>query len=299
MPAAIREIKGRIKAVKNIQRITKTMQMIATARFTAALQRARATQPYSEQIRQMVGQVAQAAGEVESPLLRAPEPRANRTLLLVISSDRGLCGAYNANVLRRALQHHRAIAEQGSEVIVHAAGKKARSVFTFQGISIAESFTFGDRPKYEDIERLAQRYIDEFSEGRFDAIEVASMKFISNARQVPIVSRLLPLDAVGTEAAADAAADGSATARTAAYEFSPSAEALLDALLPMSVKTALFQFFTDAIVSEQIMRMIAMKAATENAGELRRGLNRDYNRARQAAITTELMEVIAGSAALE
>ena len=144
--AQIREIKKRIVAVKNIQRITKTMQMIATARFTSALQRSKATQPYTELITKMVGRVVSAASEVENPLLTPPEPPVGRELLLVIASDRGLCGAYNANVLRRAMQQYRASTEAGREVIVHAAGKKALAFFRFQGVDVTDSFSLGDKP---------------------------------------------------------------------------------------------------------------------------------------------------------
>lgn len=297
--AQIREIKKRMVAVKNIQRITKTMQMIATARFTAALQRTQATQPYTRQIRKMVGEVAAAAGEISHPLIDGADQPANRELMLVITSDRGLCGAYNSNVLRTALRHYRTVAGDDREIVVHAAGKKAGAFFRFQGIAVSDQFSFGDKPAYDDVERLARRYIDAFVAGEYDNVHVVYMRFESNARQVPEVMQLMPLRTVAGGGDTSGDAEQNQQAATANYEFSPSAEELLADLLPLTVKTSLFQAFNDAAVSEQIMRMIAMKAATENAGDLRRSLSRQYNRARQAQITTELMEVISGSAALE
>lgn len=290
--AQTREIKKRMTAVKTIQRITKTMQMIATAKFTAAVGRAKATKPYTENIRKLVSEVVAAAGDVEHPLITGAiaNEGANRELLLVITSDRGLCGAYNGNVLRRAVTHLNQLRTKGVEFDLETSGKKAVAYFRFLRYTLAQRHTVGDKPKYEDVERLADRYIQEFLAGRYSAVRVAYMRFESNARQTPQVVQLLPLQA--EQVAAAEGAGGS-------YEFSPSSVDLLDDLLPRAVKTTLFQAFNDAVVSEQIMRMVAMKAATENAKDIGKTLRRDFNRARQTQITTELTEIIAGSAALE
>ncbi len=292
--AQIRELKKRIGAVKTIQRITKTMQMIATAKFTQALQRAKATKPYTEKVRQLVGEVSAAAGDIAHPLIDGPNESPRRELMLVLTSDRGLCGAYNANILRLALRQVRAAEERGAAVDLHTVGKKAQAFFKFQRIAVAERHPLGDNPSYEDVERLANQFIDAFTAGAYDTVRVVSMKFISNARQEATVTDLLPLR--------DEAEAGPATASVGAaavYEFSPSAEELLAHLLPLTVKSTLFQAVNDAIVSEHVMRMVAMKAASDNASDLGRSLKRDFNRARQTQITTELMEVISGAAALE
>ena len=289
--AQAREIKKRIKAVGTIQRITKTMQMIATAKFTAAVQRAKATKPYTQTIRRLVGEVSRAAGDEKHPLLSSPASPVKRELLLVITSDRGLCGAYNANVLRKAIAHIRSLRDEKVETIVETSGKKAVGFFRFQKVDLAQRHTIGDKPSYEDVERIAARFNESFSKGEFDAVRVAFMQFESNARQIPRLVQLLPIEP--DAAAVDAASAGGS------FEFSPSGPELLADLLPLAVKSQLFQAFNDAVVSEQIMRMVAMKAATENAKDLRRTLNRKYNRARQAKITTELTEIISGSAALE
>jgi F-type H+-transporting ATPase subunit gamma len=287
--AQIRAIRNRMTAVGTITRITKTMQMIATAKFTAALARAKDTRPYTNAIRNLVGEVSGAAGDYDSPLFAA-KSSAKKELLLVISSDRGLCGAYNGNVLRVALKKLREAKAQNKEIVIETAGKKAVSFFKFQKHDPAEKHTLGDTPQFEDVARLADKYMVGFANGEWDSVSVAYMRFETNARQIPEVIQLLPLSQEDKS---------EAEATSTNYDFSPSAEAILDDLLPRSVKTALFQAFNDAAVSEQIMRMIAMKAATENANDLGKDLKRDYNRARQAQITTELTEIISGAAALE
>jgi F-type H+-transporting ATPase subunit gamma len=297
--ARTREIKKRMVAVGTIQRITKTMQMIATAKFTAALQRAQATKPYTARIRELVQELsASAGGDLEHPLLRTESVAGGRELVLVVSSDRGLCGAYNANVLRTGLAHLRGLRDQGVESTLEISGKKAVGFFEFARVPIAEHHTIGDTPAYDDVDALATRYMQSFVDGEYDAVRIVYMRFESNSRQIPTVEQLLPLspEAAGDE---DGEAGGGDAGRGSEYEFSPSAEELLADMLPQTVKTQLFQCFNDAVVSEQIMRMVAMKAATENARDLKRSLNRQFNRARQAQITTELTEIISGAAALE
>ena len=302
--AQIREIKKRMVAVRTIQRITKTMQMIATAKFTAALQRAKATRPYTERIRELVAEVSAAAGDVDNPLLGVRSggsgKSAGKEILLVVTSDRGLCGAYNGSVLRNAMSEIRKRRAAKCEVIVETAGKKGVAFFRFQKMDIAERHSFGDKPVFADVAALADRYMADFVAGKIDAVHVAYMRFISASRQVPEVMQLLPLT-VDASAAAASAATAATAAKGAAtvYDFRPSAEVLLNDLLPKSVKVSLFQALNDSVVSENVMRMVAMKAATDNASGLGRTLKRNFNRARQAKITTELTEIISGAAALE
>jgi F-type H+-transporting ATPase subunit gamma len=287
--AQIRELKKRMVAVRTIQRITKTMQMIATAKFTAALARAKATRPYTDRIRGLVGEVAAAAGDDFShPLMKAPAAPAKRELVLVISSDRGLCGAYNGNVLRKGNQTVKALKAAGKDVHLETVGKKAVAYFRFAKVDVAERHTFGDKPQFAQVEALAKRLMADFSAGKFDAVHIVYMRFVTNSRQVPEAMQLLPL-------AAPSASGGT----PANYEFSPSGAELLGDLLPKSVIVSLFQAFNDAAVSEHVMRMVSMKAATDNAAGLGRTIRRNFNRARQARITTELTEIVAGAAALE
>jgi F-type H+-transporting ATPase subunit gamma len=291
--ARIREIRKRMTAVRTIARITKTMQMIATAKFTAAMQRAKASRPYTDKIRTLVAEVSAAVGDISHPLILGPAHPVKRELVLVISSDRGLCGAYNGNVLKAGLQYIRGLRSGGIEPVVETSGKKAVAFFKFARVPLAERHLIGDKPTFATVEKLAQRFIDEFVAGKYDAVYVTYMKFISKSRQRAEVTQLLPLRPPETKMAETPAG------ATSVYEFSPSSEELLNTLLPQAVKVSLFQAFSDAIVSEQVMRMIAMKAATDNAKGLGKTLNRQYNRARQAKITTELTEIVSGAAALE
>jgi len=277
-----------MKAVANIRRITKTMQMIATARFQAMQKRAVNAQAYARHITQIVTELASSVGrEVSNPLLTPPSPPAGRELLLVITSNRGLAGAYNANVLRAAMAQLRGTSHP---VDIEVVGKKGVAFFRFNKRDVAKVHTqIGDTPKFEDIDALADAYLAAFTSGKYDAVRVAFMHFVTAAKQTPEVRQLLPMKP--PEA-------GDAKGPSVIYEFSPEPEQLLDALLPVAVKTQLFQCFNEAVVSEQVSRMVAMKSATDAAGKMGKELQRRYNRARQTAITTELSEIIGGAAAL-
>ncbi len=291
--AKTREIKKRIKAVKNIQRITRTMQMIATSKFAKSQSRAEATKPYTEGIFELVQELAATAGNVSHPLIEGPVGGFKddaKPLTLVITSDRGLCGPYNGSILRTAIKHLRADkAAQGGPVEV--VGKKGVAFMKFNGVQVTRHHTqFGDRPEFEDVQELAENYIELFQAGRITGVNLVYMRYISVAKQAPSVVQLLPLKPPAIEAEAGG--------MTAQYEFSPDAEGLLAELLPETVKTTLFQAFNDAVVSENIARMVAMKSATDNAGKMGKALKRKFNRARQAQITTELTEIVSGAAAL-
>lgn len=291
--AQIREIKKRIKAVANIKRITRTMQMIATSKFARAQQSATATKPYTEGVFELVQDLAATAGNITHPLIHGPDSGFKdgaRELTLVMTSDRGLCGPYNGSVLRLAMKHLRETdAGNGRTELV---GKKGVSFLRFNGIDVSNSYVLGDKPKYEEVARIAQDYMDTFSRGEITAVRVIYMRFISVGRQKPEVLQLLPLKPPPV-------AKESGSGVTAQYEFSPSAAELLGDLLPATVKATLFQCINDAIVSEHVARMVAMKAATDNAGKMGKSLTRKFNRARQSQITTELTEIISGAAALE
>ena len=293
--AQLRVIKNRMGAVATIGRITKTMQMIATAKFTSAAHRASSTKPYTERIRDLVLEVSSSASDYDSLLLTGPSEPKQRQLMLVITSDRGMCGAYNGNVLKAALQHVRASRERGIEVDIEVAGKKAINFFKFQKMELQEQYFLGDVPAYEAVEKMASSFIRRYVEGQYDSVHIVYTQFISNARQQAVVSQLLPM----SPPEADADGDSTESTGEVVYDFQPSVDELLDDLLPLMAKTVLFQAFNDAAVSEHIMRMIAMKAATENSKEVGRALRQQFNRARQSQITTELTEIISGAAALE
>ena len=294
-----REIRIRMKAVSNIRRITRTMQMIATSKFSKAQLRATATKPYTEGVFGLVTQLGATAGNISHPLIAGvPGASDKPELLLVMTSDRGLCGAYNGSVLRTAMRHIRSLRESGGGLETDLIGKKGVAFFRYNDVPVSRRLTeFGDEPRYDDVERLAQGYMDRFIAGEISRVSVIYMRFISAGRQRPEVLQLLPLKA--PEKAADASAETDADKYKTIYEFSPDPEELLNQLLPEAVKTTLFQAMNDAIVSEHIARMVAMKSATDNAAKMGKLLTRQYNRARQAQITTELTEIVTGAAALE
>jgi F-type H+-transporting ATPase subunit gamma len=215
-------------------------------------------------------------------------------VLLVICSNRGLCGGYNGSILREAIIKFRKIREDGAVCRLELSGKRAISYFRFQRIEADETFIhFEDKPRFDQVEEVADKYLKMFLSGEIDRVEVASMRFISAARQSVAVQTLLPLGVMPQKSEAGAASV------SVEYEFAPSAQAILDDLLPASFKQRLFKCFLDAAVSEQIARRVTMKAATENADGIIKTISRQYNRARQAQITKEIAEVIGGAAALE
>jgi F-type H+-transporting ATPase subunit gamma len=276
----------RRKAARNIRKITRTMQLISTARFQAAYKRATASKPYAEKLGELAANLARAAGGAEHPLARAREG-ATGAALLVLTSNRGLCGGYNANVLRAAVER---VDAAGAGLAVHMVGKKGASYFRFTGRPLAERLAeIGETPRFETVEPLASRFIDAFLAGEIASLDVAYMKFLSAGKQAPVVERILPL------AAAPAAGEED---RETLYEFTPSARQILDEVLPATVRLRIFQCFTDAMVSEQVARMVAMKAATDAAGDMIKRLTRKYNRARQTQITMELLDIVGGANAL-
>lgn len=284
-----RELVKRRKAARNIRKITRTMQLIATARFQAAFNRAVETKPYSEKLAELVADLSRAAGDTDHPLMRTHDA-VERSALVVITSNRGLCGGYNANVLRSAVQHLDSVG--AGSVDVHMVGQKGANYFRFLDRPMAEVKTdIGENPKFEQVEPLANGLIERFIDGEIKSVHVAYMRFQSTSRQVAEVMQLLPLRPDVAEGDGDEAS-------VASYEFSPEPQALLDDLLPASVRMRLYQCFTDAVVSEQVARMVAMKAATDAAGEMITNLTRQYNRARQTHITMELLDIIGGVGAL-
>jgi F-type H+-transporting ATPase subunit gamma len=308
-----RELVKRRKAVRNIRKITRTMQLIATARFQAAFNRAMATKPYTEKLAELVDDLSRAAGNIDHPLL-ATHPEVKRGALVVLTSSRGLAGGYNAHVLRAALNHLDEQAAQGMETQVHMVGKKGIGYFRFLRRPMAEQTpTTGDRPSFEQVEPIANALIERFLNKEIASVHVAYMRFLSAGQQRPEVVQLLPLEPkapdapdAGKSAAAagghvrdaDTTGDAGARPHRVEYEFSPSPRELLDELLPAIIRVRLFQAWNDAVVSEQVARMVAMKAATDAAGDMIKALSRQYNRARQTQITMELLDIVGGANAL-
>ena len=290
--AKTRAIVKRRKAIRNIRKITRTMELIATARFKKALDRAVEAEAYTRKIGELAADLSASATNVTHPLLQQRESVRNN-LLLVICSNRGLCGGYNASILREAMGRIRQLRSDNVTLHLELSGKRAITYFRFQGIAAEKTFThFEDKPRFEEVEELANRYIAGYVKGELDRVEVCYMKFWNAARQTPVVDTLLPLTSPSRETNAP-------SGPKVEYEFLPNARDILEEILPVSFKVRLFKCFLDAAVSEQIARRVAMKAATENAGEMIKTLTRQYNRARQAQITKEIAEVIGGAEALK
>lgn len=292
--AKARALDKRRKSIRNIRKITRTMELIATARFKKAMDRATAASSYTKQITQLVADLAQSGLEVEHPLLNE-HPENKTSTLLVLTGNRGLCGGYNGNVQRLAQNRLVELEEQVPAVRLEVSGKRGIGAFRYRGIEPSESYThFEDQPKFEEVEVLANRFLDEYSTGQLDRLDVTYMQFHSVARQSPVVETLLPFSSLSGEDKRDETAKNESM-----YEFLPSVESILHEVVPASFKAKLFKCFLDAAVSEQVARMVAMKAATENAGELIQQLSMTYNRARQSQITGEIMEIIGGVEALK
>ena len=290
--AKARAIVKRLKAVKNIRKITRTMELIATARFKKAMDRATEAAAYTKKISEIVADLSATNLTFTHPLLKAHETQTNG-ILLVLTSNRGLCGGYNGAVLRPALARQKEL--KGSlNLSVECSGRRGLAFLKYQQINIAEQFTnFEDKPGFDEVEAIANRYIELYCSGKLDRLDIAYTKFESASRQRPVVETLLPIGSLS------GAAGSTTNEKKIDYEFLPSAGEILEEIVPAAFKARLFKCFLDAAVSEQIARRVAMKAATENAGDMIKSLSMQYNRARQSQITSELSEIIGGAAALE
>ena len=290
--AKARAIVKRLKAVKNIRKITRTMELIATGRFKKAMDRASHAAAYTRKISEIVADLSRANLEISHPLLEArPEPRA--TALLVLTSNRGLCGGYNAGVLRLVIARVREARQTQETLNLEVSGKRGINFLKFQGRPADRTYTnFEDKPTFAEVEALADRFIEAFTSKTIDRLQIAYTKFESASRQVATLETLLPIGNLQTQTAAT-------DQQPIEYEFLPSSADILAEIVPAAFKARLFKCFLDAAVSEQIFRRVAMKAATENADDMIGSLSQLYNRARQTQITSELSEIIGGAAALE
>lgn len=289
--ASPRAILKRTQSVKNIAKITKTMQMIATAKFKRAHDRAVAARPYTDKLTRLIGKLAEAAGaDFAHPLLDKRSPK--KAVLIAISSNRGLCGGFNTNATKAALAAHAGLTQRGLDVEVIACGKRVGNMLRFKGLTPDTIYThIEDKPTFAEVDVIAAELLERYASGDVDEVHVAYTKFLTAARQSAVAEQVLPLEPPTDEGAAEGPQQN--------FLFHPSAEQILSDLLPRSVRLHVFQAFLDSAVSEQTARMVAMKSATDNANEMIRDLTMLYNRSRQTQITTELSEIIGGAAALE
>jgi F-type H+-transporting ATPase subunit gamma len=285
-----RVLRRRIKSVQSTKKITRAMELIAATRVVKAQQRAAAARPYAEQITAVIQDLADAGAAPDHPLLRRRET-VKRVAFVVITSDRGLAGAYNSSVIRAAEREVMANRSEGADYSLILIGKKAESYFRFRNYRIAAAFhDMSDTPSYEDARRVAEVVREQFESGEVDQVELIYTRFLSVGSQRVVVRRFLPLQGLGQREADEGP--------TADYEFEPDPVSILEDLLPRYVEARLFAALLDAAASEHAARQRAMKSATDNAEELIIKLSRVMNRARQDAITTEIMEIVGGAEAL-
>ena len=308
--AGAKELKKRIQSVKNTTKITRTMEMVATAKSKRMMDRVNAAKPYGEKVGELMDVLAGLKDQVDSPLLRAVETP-KKVAVLVVTANRGLCGGYNSNTLKLARKHIEAYQKDGVDVQVHMVGKKGISFFRFVKIDMAQTYTnIDDKMEYGDAEALANFFMKEFSNGAIDRLDIVSTIYHNSARQAPGITRVLPVGAAIDEGG-DEESKGSETSGRksdkpetttgglkANVVYEPNPEIILKKLLPLVVKTMVYRALMEAVTSEQIARRVAMKSASDNASEMNKMLKRHYNRIRQASITQELSEIVAGADAI-
>ncbi len=289
--AKARALDRRRKSVRNIRKITRTMELIATARFKKAMDRSIAARDYTKQLAKILGNIAAVGADVAHPLLEIRPTK--RAAVLVLTGNRGLCGGYNSNVIRQAIALLGQWKSEQVGMTVSVSGKRGIAALKFRGVDMAERYTnFEDKPEFAAVAPIGQAYLQAYSSGEIDRLDVVYTRFHGIAKQEATVETLLPLAPPKAEGSVGKLASDE-------YDFYPSAESILAELLPASFLSRLFKCFLDAAVSEQVARMVAMKAATENAGGLIKNLSRQYNRARQSQITGEIMEILGGVEALK
>jgi F-type H+-transporting ATPase subunit gamma len=291
MGSQLRVVRRRVRSVQSTMKITRAMELIATSRIIKAQQRVEQARPYAELLTRAMEDVARQTGSLVHPLLEERE-RVEHTGVLVITSDRGLAGAYNTNVLRRAEDLLTALRARGAEPVIYVAGKKGQSYFRFRGVPIERPWTgVSEVPPYSAAEEIGAEMIDAFSHGRIDELHAVYTDFRSMFTLRATDRRFLPI-------APEEVAGEARGAPHAEYLFEPEPAAILDDLLPAYVVTKTFAALLESAASENAARRRAMKAATENAEDLIKVLTRQANQARQAEITTEIMEIVGGAEAL-
>ena len=288
-----RALRRRIRSVQSTKKITRAMELIAATRVASAQQRAAAARPYSERITSVIQNLAAVGGAVDHRLLR-PATDGGKVAFVVIASDRGLAGPYNTSVIRAAERELQARRAEGNDYSLVVVGKKVESYFRFRGYRIDAVFHgMSDRPSYEDARQVADVVRGAFEEGEVDEVVLVYTRFLSVASQRVVVRQFMPLSGVG--AGTDTRADDGPHAD---YEFEPQPDQILTRLLPRYVEARLYAAMLDAAASEHAARQRAMKSATDNAEELIIKYSRAMNRARQDAITTEIMEIVGGAEAM-
>jgi len=295
-----KEIRGKIKSVENTRKITKAMEMVAASKMRKAQDRMRTARPYSDKIAAITASLSKANPEYRSPYMRdlAKTGKTGNVGFIVVTTDKGLCGGLNTNVLRAVTQKMRDVQSAGGKVSAVAIGNKGFGFLNRAGANVVSHVTqLGDAPNLERLIGPVQVMLQQFIEGKLDAVHLCFNRFVNTMKQEPTVTALLPLTADSLQSAgAKAAAEGKGYAWDYIYE--PDAAVVIDELLKRYIEALVYQAVAENMASEQAARMVAMKAATDNAGNLIAELKLIYNKTRQAAITKELSEIVGGAAAV-
>ncbi|MGK5012363.1 F0F1 ATP synthase subunit gamma [Janthinobacterium sp. MDB2-8] len=290
--ASSKEIRGKIKSVENTKKITKAMEMVAASKMRKAQDRMRAARPYSDKIRNIAANLATANPEYTHPFLAAAQgTQAKAVGFIVVTTDKGLCGGMNTNILRQVTSKSRELEVAGNRIEAVAIGNKGLGFLNRIGVKIiAHAIQTGDTPHLDKLIGPVKVMLEEFQAGKIDAVYLCYTKFINTMKQEPVVEQLLPLTA--DKMVADKGA------HTWDYIYEPDAQSVIDELLERYVEALVYQAVAENLASEQSARMVAMKAASDNAGSVIGELKLIYNKTRQAAITKELSEIVAGAAAV-
>jgi F-type H+-transporting ATPase subunit gamma len=295
-----RILRGRIRSIQSTKKITRAMELIAASRIVKAQQRVHAAVPYSDKITEVVRDLAAAGAGQGSPLLAGRE-QVRTTAYVVLAADRGLCGGYNAGVQRAAEGEIKADVASGKDYRVIPVGRKAEGYFRFRGYQLGQGFSgFTDNPSHNDAKEIGAHVVDLFTSGAVDRVELVYTRFITAGNQEVVLRPLVPLDTETVEGGDGRPSTGTGTdaGPKGDYEFEPDPSSILEALLPSYVEARIYAALLNAAASEHAFRQRAMKSATDNAEELVKTLSRIMNRARQDAITTEIMEIVSGAEAL-
>ncbi|GGI55084.1 F0F1 ATP synthase subunit gamma [Oxalicibacterium solurbis] len=288
--AAGKEIRGKIKSVENTKKITKAMEMVAASKMRKAQERMFAARPYSDKIRNITANLSQANPEYTHPFL-VKSDMSKTVGLIVVTTDKGLCGGMNTNSLRNVTNKLRELESQGKKAEIVAIGNKGFSFMNRIGAKVVSHVTqLGDAPHLEKLIGPVKVMLDAYQDGKLDAVHIVYTKFINTMKQETVMEQLLPLASERLQADADAHAWD--------YIYEPDAQTVIDELLVRYVEALIFQGVAENLASEQSARMVAMKAASDNAGSVIGELKLVYNKTRQAAITKELSEIVAGAAAV-
>lgn len=293
--AAGKEIRGKIKSVENTKKITKAMEMVAASKMRKAQERMRAARPYADKVRNIAANLGKANPEYVHPFMRVNDVKAAG--VIVVSTDKGLCGGLNTNVLRMVTQKLRELQGDGVATQTVAIGNKGLGFLNRIGAQVVSHVTqLGDTPHLEKLIGPVKVLLDQYAAGQLNAVYISYTRFVNTMRQEPVLEQLLPLSAAKLEADAKASASGGEPGWDYIYE--PDAQSVIDDLLLRYVEGLVYQSVAENMASEQSARMVAMKAATDNAGTLIGELKLVYNKTRQAAITKELSEIVSGAAAV-